>query len=189
MKEKYFNNLIFIFLIILVLIFSLKCFLISFGIVRLENLYKMINENLPLFYTSLIHQIALASVGFFLFILALYLIWLKQNIAQEADSVKINTDFGEIKISVNSLEQIMLNILDDVEGVRSIEPKIMLKKDGEIKTILKLVIDKDCKIPETARFMQEKLSEELPKISGIMTGEIKIDIDKIAYDNIKEIQK
>lgn len=101
---------------------------------------------------------------------------------QQLSYVKVSTDSGEIRISMLSLEQIILNILDGVEGVRKIKPKIEVQKSGDIKTILELIITKDCNIPNTAGIIQEMLKEELPKISGVEIKEIKINVDKIEYD-------
>lgn len=182
MKEKVFNNVIFVCLVILLLLFSLKSFLISFGIIRIEYLLKVLNENLYLVYSSPIHQIIFGLVGFFIFFVALYLIWLKQKMGQQLSYVKVSTDSGEIRISMLSLEQIILNILDGVKGIRKIKPKIEIQKNGDIKTILELIITKDCNIPNTANLIQEMLKEELPKISGVEIKEIKINVDKIEYD-------
>jgi len=96
--------------------------------------------------------------------------------------VKVITDSGEIRISTYSLEQIVLNILNKVEGVRKIKPKIEIQKSEDIKTILELIIDKNCNIPHTASLIQQKLKEELPKISGVEAKEVKINVDKIEYD-------
>ncbi len=101
---------------------------------------------------------------------------------QQLAYVKVSTDSGEIRISMLSLEQIILNILDGVKGVRKIKPKIEIQKNGDIKTILELIITKDCNIPNTAGIIQEMLKEELPKISGVEIKEIKINVDKIEYD-------
>lgn len=182
MKEKVFNNIIFVLLIILLLILSLKCFLVSFGIIKAEYLISVVNENLHLIYSSLIHQIVLALIGLAIFVFVLYLIWLKQKMIQQLPYVKIITDSGEIKISTFSLEQIILSILNDIEGVRNIKPEIKVQKGGDIKTILQLVIAKDCHIPDTANLIQRKLKEELPKISGVEIKEVKINVEKIDYE-------
>jgi len=185
MKEKFFNNMIFILFIIMLLIFSLKCFLIAFNIIKQGFLLSIINQNINLIYSSLTNQIILALIGGIIFIIALYLIWLKQKTQQATPSVDIKTDDGGIKISTNSLEQIILNILHNTEGVKEIKPEIHIQKSGGIRAILQLVVSKDCNIPETAHHIQQKLKEELPKISGVEVKEIKINVSKIDYSDIR----
>ena len=182
MKEKVFDNIIFICFVILLLIFSLKSFLVSFDIIKLEYLLKILNENLYSIYSNPIHRIILALIGLLIFLIVLFLIWLKQKMGQQLPYVKVSTGSGEIRISMLSLEQIILSILDGIEGVRRIKPKILIQKNGDIKTILELIITKDCNIPHTASLIQEMLKEELPKISGVEVKEIKINVDKIEYD-------
>ena len=182
MKERVFNTIIFIGFVVLLLIFSLKCFLISFGIIKEEVLLRLINKNINLLYSNFINQTILVLIGSFILLVALYLIWLKQKMAQQLPYIKVSTDSGEIKISTYSLEQIILTILNDVKGIRRIKPEILVQKTGNIKTILQLVIDKDSNIPNIASLIQQKLKEELPKVSGVEVEEIKINIDKIEYE-------
>jgi uncharacterized alkaline shock family protein YloU len=182
MKEKFFNNMIFIFFTILLLIFSLKCFLIAFHVIEEKFLIEIINNNINLVYSSLTNQILLGLAGLLLFIIALYLIWLKQKMTQQIPSVKITTDDGEIKISTTSLGQIILNILQSVEGIKEITPDIQIQKSGGIRAILQLIVSKDCNIPDTAHYIQQKLKEDLPKISGVEVNEVKINVNKIDYN-------
>ncbi len=182
MKEKVFNNMIFILFIILLLIFSLKCFLISFHVIQEEILVRIINQNLHLIYANVTNRILLVLIGLLLLIISLYLIWLKQKMVQQPQSVKVPTDFGEINVSTSSLGQIILHILSDVDRVFKITPEIQVQKNGGINTILQLVVEPECNIPKTAHQIQEKLKEELPKISGVEAKEVKINVNQIEYE-------
>ena len=182
MKEKFFNNMIFMLFIILLLIFSLKCFLIAFNVIQQGFLVKIISQILSLIYSNFSNQILLGLLGLLLFFIALYLIWLKQKMIQQLPAVKIATDDGEIKITTGSLERIILNILEDIEGVKEIKPDIQVQKNGGIRAILQLVVSPDCNIPDTAHSIQRKLKEELPRISGVEAKEIKIIVNKIDYE-------
>ena len=189
MKEKFFNNMIFIFFIILLLIFSLKCFLVAFSTIEEKFLVEIINHNISLVYSSFTNQIFLGLAGLLIFIIALYLIWLKQKITQQIPSVKITTDDGEIKISTTSLGQIILNILHNVAEVKEITPNIQIQKSGGIQATLQLIVSPDCNIPDTAHYIQQKLKEDLPKISGVEVNEVKINVNKIDYNTQQAISK
>jgi len=182
MKEKFFNNMIFMLFIILLLIFSLKCFLIAFNIIQQGFLVKIVNQYLSLIYSDFANQILLGLLGLLLFFIALYLIWLKQKMIQQLPSVKIATDDGEIKITTGSMERIILNILHNMEGVKEIKPDIQVQKSGGIRAILQLVVSPGCNIPDTAHSIQRKLREELPRVSGVEAKEIKINVNKIDYE-------
>ena len=182
MKEKVFNSIVFVFFIIILLAVSLKCFLVSFRIIEEEYLINIIVENLHLIYSDVIYKTILALVGLVLFLLAIGLIWMKQMMGERQLYVKVVTDSGEIKISLFSLEQVILNILHEIDGVRRIKPEIQIQKSGDIKTILELAIAKDGHIPDIANYIQRKLKEELPKISGVNLGEVKINVNKIDFE-------
>ena len=189
MKEKFFNNMIFILFIILLLIFSLQCFLIAFHVIEQGFLVEIINHNLNLVYSSLNSQILVALIGLLILAISFYLIWVKQKMIQQIPSVKITTDDGEIKISTTSLGQIILNILHDIEGIKEIRPDIQVQKNGGIRAILQLIVSTNCNIPETAHSIQHKLKEELPKISGVEAKEVKINVNKIDYIGDRESSK
>lgn len=190
MKENFLNNLIFVLFIFLLLFFSLLSFLISFQVVPQEIISQEVEQVLHLFYKSFTSQLLLSLIGILLLIIALYLIWLKQKTIQQVPSVKINTDDGDIKISTFSLKQIILNILQNkIQDVKEIYPEIQVIKNGGIKTLLKLVVMPNCNIPQTAQSIQEKLKTELPRISGVEVKEIKINVDKLYYDEHQENSK
>ena len=105
---------------------------------RQEYLLKLINTNIHLIYSSLIHQTVFILIGLFILFIALYIIWLKQKMVQLKPYIKVVTESGEIKISLYSLEQIILNILNEVKDVRKIKPEIQLQKEGTLKTTLQL---------------------------------------------------
>ena len=189
MKEKLFNNTIFILFIILLLLFSLKCFLIAFHVVQEDFAVKIISHYLHLLYANVTNQMILALIGFLVFFISIYLIWLKQKRMQEIPSVKVLTDYGEMKISTLSLGQIVLHILSDVEGIRKIDPEIQVPKSGGINAILQLTVSPECNIPHTAQQIQEKLKAKLPGISGIEVKEIRINVNKIDYEKLDENSK
>ncbi len=189
MKENIFNNIIFTLFIVLLLFFSLQCFLLAFRVIEKEFLIQKLNQYIQAIYANFNHQVWLVLLGLLLFSIAIYLIWLKQRVAQKQLFVKITTDEGEIIVSKLSLEQIILNILSDVDGVQDIKPEIQVQKDGKIKTLLQIMISNACNIPDTAHLIQQKLKEELPRISGIEAQEVKINVNKISYQEGKENSK
>ena len=181
--------MIFTLFTILLLIFSLNCFLVAFRVIKQEYLIYILNQNIQLIYSNYINQIILASIGLLLFVFVLYLIWLKQKMLQQEPSVRVATDEGDIKITISSLKQIILNILQNVEGVKEIKPDIQIQKNEGIRTSLQLIVSPDCNIPKTAQSIQEKLKTDLPRISGVKVKEIKINVTKIYYDVHEENSK
>jgi len=181
MKEKIFNNIIFVLFIVLLLVFSLKCFLVAFNIIKKDFLFSIIQNGLNLVYGSYINQAVLAAMGLILLFIALYLLWIKQKMIHQIPAVKISTEDGEINVSTDSLNNIILNVLENIAEVKEIKPSIKIIKNSEINTILDLVVTPNCNIPETAHYIQQKLKEELPKKSGINAKEVKINVSKIEY--------
>lgn len=183
MKEKIFNNIIFVLFVVLLLVFSLKCFLVAFNIIKKEVLLSIIQNGLHLVYGNYTNQAILAVTGLIVLFIAFTLIWTRQKMMQQVPVVRISTEEGEINISIDSLKNIILNILKNIEEVKEIKPSIKIIKNSEINTILDIIVTARCNIPETAHYIQQKLKEELPKKSGIKTKEVKINVSKIEYQD------
>lgn len=182
MKEKIFNNIIFVIFLIMLIVISFGCLLIGSRIIPQDIILNYLTQNLSTIYTLFSYQLLLVLIGIVIFLFAVYLLWLKSKMAYQIPSVNKKTDYGEIKISTYSLAQIMLNILNEIEGINKIKPDIHIQKMGNIKTVIHLIVSPGCNIPDTANMIQQKLKEELPRVSGIDIDEIKINVEKIAYN-------
>jgi len=184
-KEK-FNNLIFILFLVIIILISGINFSLSLRLFSLENLFFKINY---LIYSNFLNQIILGLISVLLIILTIYLNWKRGQYSKEELSVAQKTTMGEIKISTNSIKNLILKVIKDTVEIKEARPEINIIKAGGINIDLYLSIKQDTNIPELSEKFQQKLKEYLLETSGIETKEIKIHIDKIFYEDKEKQDK
>ena len=182
MRKESFNNLIFVLFLVVVFFISGIFLTLSLGLFSLENFFFKTNY---LIYSSFYNQIILGFVGALLIFLAIYLILQKTQIDKGNLSVVQKTSFGEIKISIESIKRLTLKVVKGMGEITETRPEIDILKSGGIKIDLHLSVKQDINIPELSEKIQRKLKEYLLETSGIETKEIKINIDKIFYEDKK----
>ncbi len=182
MSKESFNNLIFV-LFLAVTVFISGIFLaLSLRLFSLESFFFKTNY---LIYSNFYNQIILGLVGALLIFLVIYLIWQKTQIDKGNLSVTQKTSFGEVKISTGSIKRLILKVLKGAEEITEARSEINILKSGGINLNLHLSVKQDVNIPELSEKIQRKLKEYILETSGIETKEIKINIDKIFYEDKK----
>ena len=184
MTKGSFNNLIFILFLIIIFLVSGIIFSLSLGLFPLENIFLKLNY---MIYSNFLNQLVLVLISALLVVLAIYLIWEKGQYDREDLTISQKTSFGEVKISLNSVKDLILKVLDKISEIKEVKPEISLQKTGEVKVVLHTCIKQDVNIPEFSEKIQKKLKEYLLETSGVELKEIKIHIDKISYEE-KEIK-
>jgi uncharacterized alkaline shock family protein YloU len=182
MNKESFNNLIFVLFLVVIVFISGIFLALSLKLFSLENIFFKTNY---LIYSSLINQIVLGLAGALLIFLAIYLIWQKAQIGKGNLSVVQKTSFGEIKISIGSINRLALKVIKGIVEITETRPEVNILKSGGINIDLHLSVKQDVNIPELSEKVQRKLKEYLLETSGIETKEIKIHIDKIFYEDKK----
>ncbi|HBY58034.1 MAG TPA: alkaline shock response membrane anchor protein AmaP [Candidatus Atribacteria bacterium] len=180
MSKKSFNNLIFILFLVIIFFVSGIIFSLSLGLFSLENVFLKVNY---MIYSNFLNQVILTLVSALLIAMAIYLIWRKGQYDREDLTVSQKTSFGEVKISLNSVKQLILKVLKEIREIKEVRPEINLQKTGEIKIDLHTCVKQDVNIPELSERVQRKLKDYLLETSGIELKEIKIHIDKIFYED------
>jgi len=182
MNKNRFNNITFIFLITLIILISLAAFSISLKIVSFDVFTETMNKGISLIYTNIIDQIILGLIALLLFLIAIYLIQKRKQFNLLSLSVIKKTSYGEVKISLESLNYLIIKILKKAEEIKESKSFIRILKTGGISIDLHLVLKQDVNIPEISEKIQKELKDYLMETSGIEAEEVKIYIDKVFYD-------
>ena len=182
MSKGSFNNLIFVLFLVITVFISGIFLALSLRLFSLENFFFKINYWI---YSNFFNQIILGLAGALLIFLVIYLIWQKAQIDKGNLSVVQKTPFGEINISMESIKRLTLKVVKGMGEITEIRPEVNILKSGGINIDLHLSVKQDINIPELSEKIQRKVKEYLLETSGIETREIKINIDKIFYEDKK----
>lgn len=117
-------------------------------------------------------------VAFLFLILSLVSLLSGFKNARNKKAVSKRTDVGEIRISLNAIENIALSASKRLIGVKDTKAYVTKFEDG-VSVIIKAVILSDVNIPSLSEDIQNKVKNSIEDNSGVKVNEIKVLVDNI----------
>jgi uncharacterized alkaline shock family protein YloU len=137
--------------------------------------YDMLGSTLARMITFLI------ALVFFALSITFLLSGVRSN--KDKKAISKNTNFGEIRISLNSIENIALNTVKKFQSIREIKSKVY-KIDETIAIVVNAVIMPDVNIPSMSQDVQARVKRSVEESTGIEVKEVKVVIDGIHTGNV-----
>lgn len=148
---------------VLVILFSTKIFPLEEYWTRLELLYGR-------------WEVGVVGLIFLLMSMRFLLSGIKSQHFPEA-TIK-DGELGNICISLNAIENLILKITRDFEKVKDVKVNLRKKEDG-ISIKLKLVVTNDVVIPDLTAELQKTVKDYVESTTGINVEQININVDNV----------
>jgi uncharacterized alkaline shock family protein YloU len=148
-------------------------------VVTLEpSLYKGISEDIYNGITGRTSSIIIFVAELIFF--AIGIIFLLSGVRSDKDkkSVRKHTNIGEIKISINSIENIALAASRRLNGIKD-SKAFVTKHDDNVSVIIKIMVMPDVNIPALAEDMQSKVKRAVEDTSGVAVSDVRVVVDNI----------
>lgn len=115
-----------------------------------------------------------------LIFLALSLMFLLSGVKSSKDkkAVSKHTNIGEIKISLNSIENIALNASKKANGVKESKTLVKKSEDG-VEVAVRIVVMPELSIPLISEDIQVRVKKSVEDASGISVKKVKVIVDSI----------
>ena len=123
-------------------------------------------------------KLAMLLTAFIFFILSLTFLFSGVKSDKDKKAVSKHTNIGEIKISLNSVENIALNASRRLNGVKDTKAYIY-KRDGNVSIVIKAVVLADINIPVISEDIQVKVKKSVEESTGIKVDEVKVVVENI----------
>jgi uncharacterized alkaline shock family protein YloU len=164
---------------ILLLIYSifsivLSIFLVAIGI----NSEFASNFGLSIVSIGSRFTIILMVISLVLIISAIIFLIFAFRTSKDKKAVSKYTNIGEVKISLNSIENIALNSVERFEEMRNVKAFVS-KLDDNVSIIIKTLVLASTNIPELSREVQEAVKLAVEDSSGVAVSDVKIVIEDI----------
>ncbi|MCT4621558.1 MAG: alkaline shock response membrane anchor protein AmaP [Marinisporobacter sp.] len=105
----------------------------------------------------------------------------------KGNAVIKHTSYGEVKITMETIENMAHKCAQGVHGLRDIKAISRHSHDGLVITIKAFALS-DINIPEKAMAIQKKTKEHIEETTGVAVKEVKITINDIASQSKKRVQ-
>lgn len=144
----------------------------------LSILYDLQNNTEALIIAGLIIALVL--------LIALRTLWVgvsepKTKNQQQSSLIK-SGEIGEVYMSFEAINNLIIKASYNIKGVREVKPKIKVMAEG-ISIQLNIIVGHDVNIPQITLDLQNKVSEYLQEYGGINVIEVKVYVEKVQSQN------
>lgn len=122
--------------------------------------------------------VELALIGIIFLLIAIRMLWLTFKREKGINSVSKEMELGELKIAVEAIENMVMQVAGDIRGVTDIKTKIKPGDEG-ISIYFRGKVAPDVAIPPLSERLQREIKEYIETVSGIAVKEIKVLIENI----------
>lgn len=127
-------------------------------------------------------RIAVFIAAFVFFILSLAFLFSGVRTNKDKKAVSKHTNIGEIRISLNSIENIALTASRRVNGVR--DTKAYVKRiEDTVDITVRIVVMPDTGIPAISMEIQDRVKRTVEENAGIAVESVKVLVDSIYSGN------
>lgn len=157
--------------------FSAAAMFISVRIKAFASIFGYLEDNI---FTdgATGYRIAVFTIALVFFALSLMFLFSGIRSNKDKKAVSKHTNIGEIKISLNSIENIAFNASKKAGGVK--ESKTAVKKDEDGVAIeVRIVVMPDLSIPTISEEIQSRVKKAVEDAAGIAVKQVKVVVDSI----------
>lgn len=160
-----------VYMLIMVLI-SICIIILPFKLIPLDTVNLIINEIYYGWYYSLI--------GLLIFIVSIRLLFsgITSDNRKKRGIIK-PTEFGEIKISVETFESLAMRTVKQVSGIKDVKVRVDLG-NGDITIYTRLLVLPDVNIPKVISEVQCRIKDYIESTTEINVKEVNVIIDDVA---------
>ncbi len=97
------------------------------------------------------------------------------------NAVLKGSEYGEVLISINAVENMVLRVVQQTQGIKDISRKVAFTPDGLVVTI-KIDVKPDVALPGLIGELQAKTKEYLEEITGISVNEVKVLVNNVSME-------
>lgn len=93
-------------------------------------------------------------------------------------SVHQRTEFGDIQISLETIENMCLKVAERTRGVRDVKTRVRVIESG-LEIMIRAIVDGESSIPELTESMQKTVHDQVEEITGIPVSSVSVFIANI----------
>jgi len=109
------------------------------------------------------------------------LFWIGINKPDKGGRYVILTEsaMGQIRVSILAIENLVVKVVTQVNGVREVKPRIVSVSQG-VGVQVRAVVTPDINIPDTSVKIQNLVKEKVFEVTGVAVNNVKVTIDNIS---------
>lgn len=97
------------------------------------------------------------------------------------NAVLKGSEFGEVLISLAAIENMVLRVVQQTQGIKDVSRHVVYTTDGLVVKV-RIRVMPDVSLPGMINELQSKTKEYLEEITGIVVHEVKVMVENIIMD-------
>lgn len=97
----------------------------------------------------------------------------------QTPSIDQRTDFGDIRISLETVENLALKAAGRIRGVKDLKARVSVS-DAGLEIVIRTVVDGETSIPEQSEDMQRSVKGHIEDITGIPVANVSVFVANVA---------
>lgn len=126
-------------------------------------------------------KLAVGLTGAIFFAVSIRLIFLAFRRKGGGQPVIHETELGDVRISLDAVENLVRKVARSIKGVREIKAVITNGKDG-MHAALRGTISPEVSIPEVSEEIQSAVRQYVKRVVGVELVEVRLEVENIASD-------
>ena len=164
---------------IVIIIISLFMAGVGFGWISKD----MLNDGITYMYEHDAIQITVITISaVFLLISVRFLFVSLYRGSATSPSIDQRTDFGDIRISIETIENLALKAASRQRGVKDLRARIKVT-DAGLEVVLRTVIDGETSIPELTEEIQSAVKTHVEEITGMPVANVAVFVANVIQAN------
>lgn len=134
-----------------------------------------------LFYYPYTNNVITLIVAFILLSSLWFIVLSLRSNSKNVNAVVQDTELGQVRISINALENIVNRVTYQIKGVKEVKPKIFEANNG-IGIFVEVLVAPDLNIPNMTKEIQNEIRDYLDEIVGLKVNNIRIFVQNISTE-------
>lgn len=171
---------------ILLILFTLLVAAISVAAVAAGlNLipYDVAAQALTQVYTQYNYAIPWIAGFIFVFLLSLRFLFWRDRRNRRFPSIDQRTDYGDVKISIETIEKLALQSVHRFRGIRDVKTRVRVEEGG-LTVDVKLNIEGNRSIPELSEEIQQSVHQHVGDTTGIPVAKVTVYITSVVASGL-----
>lgn len=138
---------------------------------------EVVSDWLDRFYRNPEARWSILALSVLALVFSLRLLWISLQIRKEDPGVDRLTEFGHVRISLETLESLAVKAARKVQGIRDLSARV--RREGDHTSIgigLKLTVDGDTPIQTLSEQLQQSVKTYVEEIAGVDVSQISVYI-------------
>jgi uncharacterized alkaline shock family protein YloU len=139
---------------------------------------RTLEEILAAVYTDLRFAASWTVVFFLLLLLSLKFLFQSDRRGKKESSVDQRTDFGDVRISMETIESLSLKATYKFRGVKDVKSKVKVEEAGLV-IALKMSVEGNQSIPELSEEIQRSVHDYVEEITGLPVASVTVFVSSV----------